>query len=142
MKTCRTSYRVIYGDTDQMGVVYHANYLRFFERGRVEFLNEAGFDYAALEREGTFFAVTDAHVRFKQPARFNDLVTIEVTLAETTRVRALFTYRILRDGPQGEVLLADGETTLACIDRTGRPTRIPPAVRAALGDPPPDATAA
>jgi acyl-CoA thioester hydrolase len=133
MKSCRTSYRVIYDDTDQMGVVYHANYLRFFERGRVEYLNAAGFDYGALEQQGTFFAVTDAHVRFKQPARFNDLILIEVTLAETTRVRVLFTYRILRGEPGDEVLLATGETTLACIDKAGRPTRIPAAVRDVLG---------
>lgn len=124
----RSSYRVIYGDTDQMGVVYHANYLRFFERGRVEFLNAAGFDYAALEQSGTFFAVVDAHVKFRVPAKFNDVVTIETTLAAITRVKVLFRYRILRD----EVVLAEGETTLACIDERGRPARIPGHVVAVL----------
>ena len=124
----RSSYRVIYGDTDQMGVVYHANYLRFFERGRVELLNAAGFDYGSLEKSGTFFAVVDAHVRFRVPAKFNDTITIETTLAEVTRVKVLFRYRVLRD----ELVLAEGETTLACIDERGRPARIPEHVAAVL----------
>ncbi len=129
----RARYRVIYGDTDQMGVVYHANYLRFFERGRVELLNAAGFDYTALERSGTFFAVVDAHVKFRVPAKFNDIVTIETTLAEVSRVRALFRYRVLRDDDGGgEIVLAEGETTLACLDARGRPSRIPAHVAAVL----------
>ena len=128
----RSRYRVIYGDTDQMGVVYHANYLRLFERGRVEFLNAAGFDYADLERSGTFFAVVDAHVRFRLPAKFNDLVTIETTLSEVSRVKVLFRYRVLRDDDGRETVLAEGETTLACIDARGRPARIPAHVAAVL----------
>lgn len=128
----RTQYRVIYGDTDQMGVVYHANYLRFFERGRVEFLNAAAFDYSALERGGTFFAVVDAHVRFRVPGKFNDVITIETTLCEVSRVRVLFRYRLLRDDDGREVVLADGETTLACLDARGRPSRIPKDVAAVL----------
>lgn len=124
--------QIYYEDTDFSGVVYHANYLRFFERGRVEFLNAAGFDYAALEQAGTFFAVVDAHVRFRVPAKFNDLVTIETTLTEVSRVKVLFRYRVLRDDDGGEVVLAEGDTTLACIDARGRPARIPAEVAAVL----------
>lgn len=128
----RTTYRVIYGDTDQMGVVYHANYLQFFERGRCELLNAVGFDYGALEREGTFFAVVDARVRYRVPARFNDLVVIETRIAQVGRVRADFHYRLLRSEGGGEAILAEGETTLACIDRQGRPQRIPAPLAALL----------
>lgn len=129
-RTVRSSYRVIYGDTDQMGVVYYANYLRLFERGRTEFLNEVGFDYRALEAEGTFVAVVDAYVKYHRPARFNDLVHIETTLSELGRVRLRFDYRVTRPAGEGEAgaepaLLAAGYTTHACMDATGRPRRVP-----------------
>jgi acyl-CoA thioester hydrolase len=121
VRSVSTDYRVIYGDTDQMGVVYYANYLRLFERGRTEYLNDVGFDYKALEAEGTFVAVVDAYVKYRQPARFNDLVTIETTLTELGRVRLKFEYRVTRD----DALLAEGTTTHACMDGQGRPRRIP-----------------
>lgn len=120
------TYRVIYGDTDQMGVVYYANYLTFFERGRCEFLRESAFDYGALEREGFFLPVVDAAVRYGQPARFDDLITIETTLTEVRRTTVAFAYRVLR----GDVVLASGSTRHACVNREGRPVRLPVAVRA------------
>ncbi len=119
------TYRVIYGDTDQMGVVYYANYLTFFERGRCEFLRESAFDYGALERDGFFLPVVDAAVRYGQPARFDDLVTIETTLTEVRRTTVSFAYRVLR----GDVVLASGTTRHACVNREGRPVRLPVAVR-------------
>jgi len=122
----RCTYRVIYGDTDQMGVVYYANYLTFFERGRCEFLRESAFDYGALEREGFFLPVVDAAVRYGQPARFDDLITIETTLTEVRRTTVAFAYRVLR----GELVLASGTTRHACVNKEGRPVRLPVAVRA------------
>jgi acyl-CoA thioester hydrolase len=116
-----STYRVIYGDTDQMGVVYYANYLAFFERGRVEYMREHDIDYAAFERAGLFLPVVDAHVRYHAPARFNDLITIDAVVAASTRVTLTFHYRILKDA----LLLAVGETVHACIHKDGRPTRLP-----------------
>jgi acyl-CoA thioester hydrolase len=130
-RTVESTYRVIYGDTDQMGVVYYANYLRLFERGRTEFLNEVGFDYRALEADGTYVAVVDSYVKYHQPARFNDLVGIETTLSELGRVRMRFDYRITRPG-EPAALLATGYTTHACMDANGRPRRVPASVRAGL----------
>lgn len=120
------SYRVIYGDTDQMGVVYYANYLVFFERGRCDFMRARAFAYADMEREGFFLPVADAAVKYLKPARFDDLLTIETTLVEVGRSSLHFTYRVLR----GDDLLCTGTTRHACVNRDGRPVRLPAAVRA------------
>lgn len=121
----RSTYRVIYGDTDQMGVVYYANYLTWFERGRCEYMRALGFDYGAFEREGFMLPVAEAHVKYRAPAKFDDLITIEADITATTRVTATFSYRILRD----ELVLATGETVHACLTREGRPVRWPPSIR-------------
>ena len=126
----RSEYRVIYGDTDQMGVVYYANYLVFFERGRCEFMRERSFEYGTLEREGFLLPVVDASCRYRAPARFDDLLVIETAITGASRITVSFTYRILR---QDEVL-AEGSTTHACLSREGRPTRLPPSVRALIPD--------
>ena len=76
------SYRVIYGDTDQMGVVYYANYLRWFERGRSEFLRHIGLPYSAIEKKGFHFPVAEVTCRYAQSARYDDLVQIETELTE------------------------------------------------------------
>ena len=121
----RSSYRVIYGDTDQMGVVYYANYLALFERGRCEYMRALSFDYGAFEREGFMLPVAEAHAKYKSPARFDDLLTIEAEITATSRVTATFGYRILRD----ELVLCEGSTVHACLSRDGRPTRWPPSIR-------------
>jgi acyl-CoA thioester hydrolase len=123
-----TQYRVIYGDTDQMGVVYYANYLAFFERGRCEYMRERSFDYATFEREGFFLPVVDAYVKYKQPARFDDLITIDANITEATRITAQFSYTISR----GDVILATGTTTHACVNREGRPVRWPESIKRGL----------
>jgi len=118
----RTQLRVIYGDTDQMGVVYYANYLRFFEAGRAEFMRSKGLSYRDFEADhGLLLPVTEAGVQYRQPARYDDLVTIETALREVRRASAVFGYRILR----GEELLATGHTLHACLDRGGRIQRMP-----------------
>jgi len=117
-----TRIRVIYGDTDQMGVVYYANYLRYFEAGRNEFIRERGLRYRDFEeRFGLRLPVAEAGVSYKQPARYDDLLDLEVTLAELRRASARFEYRLLR---QGE-LLATGHTLHACVDLEGRLRRLP-----------------
>jgi acyl-CoA thioester hydrolase len=122
----RTELRVIYGDTDQMGVVYYANYLRYFEAARNEFIRAKGLRYRDFEAEyGLRLPVVEAQVSYKQPARYDDLIAVEATLAEARRASARFDYRILRnDG----VLLATGHTLHACIDLDGRVQRMPAAL--------------
>lgn len=118
-----TNYRVIYGDTDQMGVVYYANYLRWFERGRSEFLRQIGLPYANIEAAGFHFPVAEVTCRYAQSARYDDVVEIATALAELSRVYLLFEYKIFRQA--GRVLLATGSTKHACIDCEGQVKRIP-----------------
>ncbi|HET7005530.1 MAG TPA: thioesterase family protein [Candidatus Binatia bacterium] len=118
-----TNYRVIYGDTDQMGVVYYANYLRWFERGRSEFLRQIGLPYANIEAAGFHFPVAEVTCRYAQSARYDDVVEIATALAELSRVYLLFEYKIFRQA--GRVLLATGSTKHVCIDREGQVKRIP-----------------
>jgi acyl-CoA thioester hydrolase len=118
-----TSYRVIYGDTDQMGVVYYANYLSWFERGRSEFLRQIGLPYSTIERQGFHFPVTEVHCRYANSARYDDVVRIETDLVELGRASLSFVYRITRETNQD--LLATGRTKHACIDQAGKVTRMP-----------------
>ena len=117
-----TQLRVIYGDTDQMGVVYYANYLRFFEAGRNEFLRAKGMRYRDVEeRHRVLLPVTEAGVRYQAPARYDNLVTVETSLAEVRRASARFAYRLLR----GDEVLATGHTIHACVGLEGRVQRMP-----------------
>jgi acyl-CoA thioester hydrolase len=114
--------RVIYGDTDQMGVVYYANYLRFFEAARNEFIRAKGLRYRDIEAEhGLLLPVVEVAVQYKHPARYDDLVTVEISLTEVRRASARFGYRILR----GEELLVTGHTVHACVGLDGRVQRMP-----------------
>jgi acyl-CoA thioester hydrolase len=117
------SYRVIYGDTDKMGVVYYANYLRWFERGRSEFLRAAGVPYGSIEARGIHFPVVEAICRYAKPAHYEDLVLIETRLESVNRASLLFSYRIARQGEDAP--LATGSTKHACIDGMGKVLRIP-----------------
>lgn len=133
MNTHRCTYRVIYGDTDQMGVVYYANYFRFFELGRCEYMRAAGLDYAALERAGTLVPVVEAKCRYRAPAHFQDELLIDAALQSLGRVRFSFAYRIFRRNIRGdERLLVEGSTEHACMRPDGKPTRIPDVLRSAL----------
>jgi acyl-CoA thioester hydrolase len=104
-----TRVRVRYAETDQMGVVYHANYLIWFEVGRVEFIRQLGLDYKSMEREeGCGIAVVDAHVRYRLPARYDDELIVRTQLEAARGAVIRFGYKIVRaaDG----VLLCEGET--------------------------------
>jgi acyl-CoA thioester hydrolase len=115
--------RVIYGDTDQMGVVYYANYLRYFEAGRGEFLRAHGHQYMEIEASGIRMPVVEAHVHYRASARYDDLIRVETTLAEVRRASLRFTYQIRRGGEPD--LLVDGETLHACLGPAGKPVRVP-----------------
>jgi acyl-CoA thioester hydrolase len=119
----RCEIRVIYGDTDQMGVVYYANYLRWFEAGRTEFLRAKGLSYMDFEStEKLILPVAEAGVSYLKPARYDDLVSIETSLANVRRASARFEYAVRR----GQDLLATGFTVHACVDGEGRIRRLPP----------------
>jgi len=118
----RCEIRVIYGDTDQMGVVYYANYLRWFEAGRTEFLRAKGLSYSDFEaHEKLILPVVEVGVSYRQPARYDDLVAVETRLAEARRASARFEYDVRR-GPD---LLATGFTVHACVNGAGRIERLP-----------------
>ena len=115
-------YRVSYGDTDQMGVVYYGNYLEFFERSRTEMLRSAGLPYSELERRGWFLMVIEAHCRYHAPAHYDDLLTFRSAVAEVSRVKIRIVIQVLRDG----VLLAEGYVVLGSVDRERRIARLDP----------------
>jgi acyl-CoA thioester hydrolase len=118
-----TPYRVIYGDTDQMGVVYYANYLRWFERGRSEFLRQIGLPYSIIEQQGFHFPVTEVSCRYANPARYDEVVRIETEITDLGRASLSFAYRISRESNNDP--LATGSTKHACVDYAGKVTRIP-----------------
>jgi len=116
-----TRIRVRYCECDPMGVAHHTTYPIWFEMGRTELCRTGGISYRDLEAQGVMLAVIALEVRFRAPARYDDVLDLETTLARVTRVKLVHTYRLLRNG----LLLATGETTLACLDRTGAPQAIP-----------------
>ena len=114
--------RVYYEDTDAAGIVYYANYFRFLERGRTEFLRTLGHDQHALMQEGIAFAVRSVSAEFLKPAKLDDLLTIETAVAKLGRAQVSFAQRILRDNE----LLLDAKIRVACIDPArGRPMPMP-----------------
>ena len=113
-------YRVIYGDTDQMGVMYHANYFRLFEIGRNEYFRLRGVLYRDLEKKGIFLPVKEAWCDYISGARYDDVLEIICDIQKSTRSSLLFGYRILR----GDKLLAKGTTRHAFVDKAGRVIRL------------------
>jgi acyl-CoA thioester hydrolase len=113
--------RVRYAETDRMGLLHHANYLIYFEQGRTELLRSLGVAYKDLEDQGYLLVLTRAEVRYRSPARYDDLLTLRTMVARTTAVRIDHRYELFRDG----TLVAEGSTTLACVDRDGRVQALP-----------------
>jgi acyl-CoA thioester hydrolase len=116
-----TIIRVRYAETDRMGLLHHANYLVYFEQGRTELLRQQGYTYKDLEDQGFLLVLTKVEVRYKRPARYDDLLTVRTIVVRTTAVRIDHRYEVLRDGE----LVAEGTSTLACVDRDGRPQALP-----------------
>jgi len=115
--------RVRYAETDQSCVVHHSVYPIWFETGRIELLRSCGVTYSDMEQHGFYFVVVDLHVRYRQPARFDDELDIETSRGNKTKVTIEHNYRITRRS-DGE-LLTEGSTLIACINSKGRPCRIP-----------------
>ncbi|HEY0263296.1 MAG TPA: thioesterase family protein [Granulicella sp.] len=123
-KVVRARVRVRYAETDQMGVVYHANYLVWFEVGRVEFMRQMGFSYKQMESEDDcMIAVVEATARYRAPARYDDEITIETRLTASRSAVVRFQYRVVRESDA--TLLCEGETVHVVVDRSMKKARLP-----------------
>tara|TARA_Y100000589_G_scaffold151932_1_gene144806 strand:+ start:951 stop:1358 length:408 start_codon:yes stop_codon:yes gene_type:complete len=117
--------RVRYAECDPMGVVHHTAYPVWFEMGRTELLRETGVTYREFEETGVFLAVINLTVTYKQPARYDDLLRLTTSWLDAGRVKIRHCYELHR----GDDLLVTGETTLACLDESGRPQALPDLLR-------------
>jgi acyl-CoA thioester hydrolase len=125
--TASIEFRVRYAETDQMGVVYHANYLVWCELGRTELIRARGTPYAELERQGVVLAVADASVRYHAAARYDDRICVEAWVADLRSRTVTFGYRVLRlsDDGAAPLKLATASTTLISLDRASKPMKLP-----------------
>jgi acyl-CoA thioester hydrolase len=123
----RFPLRVYWEDTDAGGVVFYANYLKFFERARTEWLRSFGFEQEILRTsEGVMFIVSETAVRYLRPARLDDLLQVSVTVREGRQASLQLAQQCWRSDPDGETLLAEGTIRIGCVDSgTFRPRRIP-----------------
>lgn len=122
MKYFQTTYRVIYGDVDAMEMAYYAHYLRWFEIGRSELIRHLGLPYAEIEKKGFRLPVTEAYLKYHKPARYDDLLLIHTGVGFLRKASVRFDYRITN---QENILLVQGHTIHACLDREGKLVRLP-----------------
>jgi len=113
--------KIYYEDTDAGGVVYYANYLKYMERARTEYLLEHGVNVAEFHNKGSMFAVVDVDIHYKRPAKLGETIEVTTEIVAMTAVTISIKHQILRDS----VLLVEANVRIACIDRNGKPTRIP-----------------
>jgi len=118
-----TEYRVIYADLDPMGVVYYANYLSWFERGRTEFFRELELPYAEIAQQGIVTPVSEVYCKYHRPARYDDILLIKTSVSSFKRVTIVFDYEILRKSDS--TLLVSGYTKHGFVDLEGKIVRIP-----------------
>jgi acyl-CoA thioester hydrolase len=124
MQSHEISIRVRYAETDRMGYLHHANFLVYFEQGRTELLRTRGISYRDLEDSGYLLVVINVSCRFLRPARYDDLLTLRTSVERVTHVKIVHKYEVLRDDER----LAEGNSTLACVGRDGRPRALPPSL--------------
>lgn len=120
----RIEIKIYYEDTDSGGVVYYANYLRYMERGRTEYLAARGISVKDLMDQGTIFVVTRAEVDYKSSVRYGDTIVLDTSVEEKTGATLLFQHRIT-DKETGR-LLVEGRIRMVCADLSVRPKRLPP----------------
>src|SRR5947208_3174010 len=125
MPSGEITIRVRYAETDRMGLLHHANYLVYFEQGRTELLRAQGLSYKDMEDGGFLLVITRVQVRYRRPARYDDVLTLRTTVMRTTAVKIEHRYELLCDGQ----LLAEGETTLGCIGKDGKVQALPDYMR-------------
>ena len=135
----RFPLRIYWEDTDAGGVVFYANYLKFFERARTEWLRSLGFEQEPLRAQtGSIFIVTDTRVRYLRPARLDDLLAVTVHVEHAGRAQMTIAQQAWRQLPRGEELLAEGTIRIGCVDAgTFKPQRIPTAIAESLNTTPP-----
>lgn len=121
MQSGEIEIRVRYAEADPMGFLHHAHYFTYFEMGRTELLRSQGWSYREIEERGYFIVVVKIACRFRQPARYDDVLTLRTWLTRITRARIEHRYELWR----GETLLTEAESTLACVDRAGKLQLIP-----------------
>ncbi len=120
------SFRVRYGETDQMGVVYHGNYAQYLEMGRVEWLRALGFSYKKMEEEGVMLPVISLQINFKKSAVYDDLIRVVTILKKRPSVKIEFDYKIYNEADE---ILIEAHTVLAFINKaTKRPMKCPEAI--------------
>lgn len=126
MITLETKVRIRYGEVDMMGFFYHSHYVELFETGRTEFMRELGFTYADIEKMGVMMPVLQVHIDYKNPAHYDDLITIKTTLREMPRVKITFHHEVFRGEGDNMQLITTGSVTLAYMSAVShRPTRCP-----------------
>jgi len=123
----RTTYRVIYGDTDNMGQAYYGNYFRWFEIGRSEMFRSLGLSYKAVEEHGIFLPVSETYCKYSTPAKYDDVLVIETSLDTKIKAGIKFDYTIYKE--DGKTLLAQGYTKHPCVNRDGKVVRPPDFIR-------------
>jgi len=117
------SFRIRYGETDQMGVVYHGNYAQYLEMGRISWLRSLGLSYSEMEAKGVILPVVSLQVKYLKPALFDDLVTVKTSLKKIPKVRIEFEYTITNEKNE---ILAEANTILAFVDASRkRPIKCP-----------------
>jgi acyl-CoA thioester hydrolase len=121
MNSGEIQVRVRYSETDQMGLLHHANYLVYFEQARTELLRARGVSYRQFEEQGFFLVVAKVEIKYRSPAHYDDVLAIRTTVTRATPVRMEHKYEVFRDG----TLLCEGATTLACVDREGKLQAMP-----------------
>lgn len=131
-KAIQSPLRVRYAETDAQQVVYHSNYLVYFEVGRGDFLRAVGVDYNAMEASGAFVVVVEANVRYHAPARYDDELVVETWLDEVRTRSMRFAYRIMRGEGDAATIIATGWTAHVVVNREGRPVPIPESLRQAI----------
>jgi acyl-CoA thioester hydrolase len=124
-------FRVRYGETDRMGVVYHAEYLAWCEMGRTEYIRSRGMSYADMERRGVPLAMAQASIRYHAPARYDDMIRVSTVLSELGSRGLTFDY-VITNADSGQ-RLASASTTLVALDATGKAVTIPGDIRTLLG---------
>lgn len=122
MLTGEIQIRVRYAETDRMGFLHHANYLVYFEQARTELLRQAGGNYKGMEDRGYFLVLSKVEVKYRSPAHYDDLLTVRTTVTRTSPVRLEHKYEVFNEAGK---LVAEGATTLACVDRAGRLQAMP-----------------
>lgn len=123
--------RVRYSETDAMGLLHHSNYLSYFEMGRAELFRAQGGSYRVMEEIGLYFVVAKIGVRFKKPARYDDVLTLITEITRSTPARLEHAYRLMR----GDELLTEADSVIACVDSRGELQRIPDDLALMTADP-------